>query len=422
MNRFAGGLLLLVGLMASVPAVPANLAVISFVLGWATNEPANPDPWPSPDVPVRQIVLAWAIVTPLAIGGIKVGLRLLRGNRTFILFLRRFGHDDAQSAVAFAVLQTIGGSWRVVTLDDGEMKPIGIPGGTRRLFTTSQFAAKSVLAIAQFAGLRTFPVLVMAGWGILAVALAEPLLDAWRTGAWSNVVSVVERYFAILASTFERRLPIDAIGPTLPGVFALVVTAAAVSFAVLIVTMAALILALPLSTVLFFLSSSADAVRDAEKSKTMAVATVGEIRSAAYAIAQRSRKVFGPRLVILRVDSNVWRNAVREFVALSSLTLIDISEPTENVLWELEELILRRTDRCVVVGHYDRVNGLATGRRDGGDLTPVEQRLAALLHGREVLAYTADRRGLRRFARALRSTLLTLSLDAHTEASDRVRR
>jgi hypothetical protein len=34
--------------------------------------------------------------------------------------------------------------------------------------------------------------------------------------------------------------------------------------------------------------------------------------------------------------------------------------------------------------------------------------LAALLAGREVLAYTTDRRGLRRFARALRDKLIEL--------------
>src|SRR6187200_1229548 len=105
--------------------------------------------------------------------------------------------------------------------------------------------------------------------------------------------------------------------------------------------MAALILALPFSTVLFFLSSTADAVRDAERSKTVTATSAAEIQQAALGIVRRSRQVSGPRLVVLRVASNVWQRAVREPASVCSLTLIDISEPTENVLWEFEELLTR---------------------------------------------------------------------------------
>ena len=44
--------------------------------------------------------------------------------------------------------------------------------------------------------------------------------------------------------------------------------------------------------------------------------------------------------------------------SLSSLPLIDISEPTENVLWELEELTRRFGDKCVIIGHYEQVAAL----------------------------------------------------------------
>jgi hypothetical protein len=105
------------------------------------------------------------------------------------------------------------------------------------------------------------------------------------------------------------------------------------------------------------------------------------------------------------VASNVWQHAVRQLVAVCSVTLIDISDPTENVLWELEELITRRNSKHVFVAHHARAVALASS--DAG-LTSVERRLAALLAGREVLAYTTDRRGLRRFARALRDKLIEL--------------
>jgi hypothetical protein len=403
----AGGLLVVVGLTASIPAVPANLAVIGIVLGWLTTEPSDPDPFPPEDLPLREIFLGWAVTTPMAIVGVKGGLRLLRRNRTLILLLRRFGHDDAQSAVTFAVLQTIGAFWRVVTLDDAEMTPIGVPATTRRLFRVGHFTSTYVLAIGYFLGLRMFPILILSLWAVVAIASAGPAIEYAQTGTtrWEAWARLLEPYFTTLTSVFEWRLPFAEVGPTLHGLFALLIIAAAISFATLAVTTAALILALPFSTVLFFLSSTADAVREAERSKTVTVTSATEVQQAALAIVRRSRQVSGPRLVVLRVASNVWQHAVRQLVSVCSVTLIDISDPTENVLWELEELITRRNSKHVFVAHHARAVALASS--DAG-LTSVERRLAALLAGREVLAYTTDRRGLRRFARALRDKLIEL--------------
>ena len=355
------------------------------------------------------MVLVWAVVTPIAIGGVRIGLRVLRRNRRLVLFLRRFGYDDAQSAVTFAVLRTIGTSWRMVTLDDAEMVPIGVADGARRVFGVGRVVSKYVLAFGHLIGLRAFPFIVLAMWGVVALRLALPAIEFARTGVTSaeSWITAVEPFFEIMGSVFEGQPPLDEVGPTLPGVFAVLAMAAAVSFMALMVTMAALLLAFPLSTMLFFLSSSADSVREAERSKAITVASVGEIRQAADAIAQRSQKVFGPRLVVIRVASHVWRVAVSELAARSWLPLVDISEPTENVLWELEELVKRFGDKCVVIGQYERVAVLAGVQSGERAPTAVERRLADLLDGREVLAYTTDPKGLRRFARALRGELLT---------------
>ena len=98
---------------------------------------------------------------------------------------------------------------------------------------------------------------------------------------------------------------------------------------------------------------------------------------------------------------------------IATAVLIDVSEPTENLLWELERMNVRIDDRCVLIGQHERVAGLATDAAATGSADPgsIEARLRALLDGRRVLAYTTDRRGMQRFARALRSELLTLSRD-----------
>jgi hypothetical protein len=362
----AGALLLVLGLTASIPAVPATLAVISFVLGWASTEPADADAWPTDDVPVQRIVLGWAVVTPIAIGGVRGGLRILRRNRRLVLFLRRFRHDEAQSAVTFAVMRTIGTSWRMVTLDDAEIAPIGVADGARRLFGVGRVVSKHVLAFGHLIGLRAFPFIVMAMWGVLALRLALPAIEFARTGVTSTEswVTAVDPFFRILGSVFEGRPPFDAVEPTLPGVFAILAMAAAVSFGALMVTMVVLLLAFPLSTMLFFLSSSADSVREAEQSKALTVNSVPEIRQTADAIVRRSRKVLGPRLVVIRVASRLWQVAVSELAARSALPLVDISEPTENVLWELEELTKRFGDVCT--HRAARAGGHTRGCAAGG--------------------------------------------------------
>jgi hypothetical protein len=396
----AGAVLVGLGLAASIPSVPLSIAVLGLVAGWVTSEPLE-------ELPAGQILLAWAILTPVAIVGLRSGLRLLRRYRTLVLFLRRFGHDEAQHAVSFAVLRTIGPSWRIVTLDDEEMVPIGIPQGTRRLFRVGELGATCLGRLAFLIGARTFPVVIWASIGVLAVAVAGPAWEHYTTGVTSvdRWQTVLDPYVTIFVSVLEGHPPIEAIGPTLPGIFALLVTLGLFSFLALVATMIVLLLALPFSTVLLFLTSSAEAARDAESGKSATVTSAAQVRQAAGRIVERSRRVFGPRLAVLRVATPEWQLAVRELASQSSVVLVDVSEPTEHVIWEVEELTIRKR-RCVVIGEYARVMPLAATAPSPAERTPLQSRLAALLHSREVLAYTTDRAGLARFARALRGALL----------------
>jgi hypothetical protein len=405
-TTLVGGVLLMVGLTASVPALPSTFAVGTLGMAWATAEETDPDPLA--DIPVREIVLVWAVTAPVAIIGMRSGLRLLRRNRSLILFLRRFGYDDAQSAITYAVLQTIGGSWRVVTLDDAEMVPIGVADGTRRVFSAGRVASKSIISIGHFLGLGAFPYLTGTLWAIVALALAGPALEFAQTGVprWDKWGDTIDPYIRIASSIFDGRPPLEAVAPTLPGVFAVVAMAAAASFGVLIVTMVVLLVAVPMSGVLAFVSTSDDSVQEAERLKTMAVSSLSEIRAAAAGIARRSRKVFGPRLVVIKVASQVWREAVSELASVSALPLIDISEPTDNVLWELQELLRRFGDRCVIIGRHERVIALAAVPQGQGPAS-IDDRLVEMIGDRDVLVYTTDRSGLKRFARALRGVLLT---------------
>jgi hypothetical protein len=334
-------------------------------------------------------------------------LRLVRGGRTLVLFLRRFGYDDATSAVTFAVTKTIGRSWRLVTLDDLEIAPVGVPTGTRWLFRTVRIAGTALKGTVDLL-LRVFPAAQGGLWLIVGLDLVR--VRIWeRAGSAQAWTAVLDPYFQIIATTFDGRLPIDAVGPHLPGAFALL----AVVLAGIVIGLGTVLAAAPLAwaagaALLFAFTFPADAVHEAELSKTRVIRTPGDIGAAASAVTEKSRRVFGPRLVVLRVASDVWRQTVAQFASRSSVSLIDVSEPTEHLIWEIEELIGRLKVRCLFICQHDRALEIAAS---GGSPTsrPLDADVARLLELREVLAYTTDRRGQRRFASSLRSTLLSLS-------------
>jgi hypothetical protein len=96
--------LLVVGIASSIVAVPANV----LAAAWFLDKDIDIEFEPGHTLSADQILLAWAVSTPLALFGVRRGLRLVRGRRSLVLFLRRFGYDDATGAVTFAVTRTIG--------------------------------------------------------------------------------------------------------------------------------------------------------------------------------------------------------------------------------------------------------------------------------------------------------------------------
>ena len=170
------------------------------------------------------------------------------------------------------------------------------------------------------------------------------------------------------------------------------------------------LLVLPLAIILGFFSSAAEAARKAEESRRGEIATVAQIETMATSVEAESHKIFAPRLVVLRVASHLWKQAVQRLAASASTALIDVSKPSENLLREIQELTGGLGAKCVFVGQYDRVIQLSENAEEAPSSLSVDGRLAALLDGEEVLAYTSGRRGMKHFARALRSKLQALSL------------
>jgi hypothetical protein len=299
-----------------------------------------------------------------------------------VLFLRRFGHTAATHAATVAAA-SIGGRWRLVTLDDAQIMPVGVGPMYDALSAAGSAAGRGGAVLRRI-------------YDIVARAVGTVLLLSWL-GAALDVGLAVARGTDIRAllnadTTATRVLwalvAILAVGYALYGL-AMVVAASIMWLRMLFAPLLAIG------------GSVARSIRDAEGSKALTVPDVHAIVTARERAKRLSRQVFSPRLVVLRVDASVWQQTVNGVASVADVPLIDISEPTDNVLWEIEQLNARFGPRCVFVGEYPRVVHLGTR----APTDPGAQHVQRLLDGRTILAYTTDVAGTRRFTRALRATL-----------------
>jgi hypothetical protein len=126
-----------------------------------------------------------------------LAIRLVRNNRRSVLFLRRFGDTDATSVVTDAVWR-IGASWRVVTLDDETVAPVG---NNARATVTSRVVF-GVGRTWQLVFTKPLPVVKavakVAGWGAGIVGV---ILVALAHGSLSHRINVAFDYGGVVASS-----------------------------------------------------------------------------------------------------------------------------------------------------------------------------------------------------------------------------
>ena len=310
-----------------------------------------------------------------------VGLRLVRASRRLVLFLRRFGYTDATDALTFAALTSMGRSWRLVTLDDAAVAPVGISRGMTKFAAAGEFSWLWFGRARRRIGLATRVALGVGLVGMAVVAGHTHLRHRSELKMVETAVGYHHHHRAAHAGdagTFRIFL-IVAIGAA----------AAAALFAVFAVFLMALFRPW---------HRFSAALRRAEQSKVTRVGSPHDVLNVAAVVRNQARKVFSPRLMVLKVDSAYWQTTVKSVANLASVVLIDVSVLTENLLWEITEVVEDRSTSCVLVGHAEGLRAL-----DVID-TPLEQRLVELLDGRTILAYETTEQGMTRFAKALRAT------------------
>jgi hypothetical protein len=356
-----GGVLVALALIGVWPMIGLTFLFGARIFGQKLEEDGSDPPVWLTD----RLWLTWLVVTVGTILCYRIGMRLVRGRRRTVLFLRRFGFNDATNVMT-GVVRHIGGYWRIVTLDDAQIEALGYSEEAERRFKRFDKIMKGLGALSVWV-LRALAYAAIAAAAIYAFVL-------WRRHQDGQDVEV----------------DFDAIEKVIIG--GLIIAG---------VVMAGLLLRLVFAPFFAMASSARESVVKAEGSKQVVITNSMQLPLVSQTVQQQTRKVISPKLIVLKVATPVWQQTVSTFAASTTLSLIDVSMVSENVLWEIDHLQQELGGRCVYVGERDRLATLSTVPPPGSVEEEVQQRL----DGISVLAYTTDPKGVRRFTRALRATL-----------------
>ena len=120
-----GALLVGFAALAALPLIALTIAVGIYFFVWLDFRAHPEKVWPEWFEDIRgDLVPVWLLALLVTIGGLILGLRLVRRNRNLLLFLRRFGFSPATKTVTEATTQ-LGDFWHVVTLDDDRIESLG---------------------------------------------------------------------------------------------------------------------------------------------------------------------------------------------------------------------------------------------------------------------------------------------------------
>jgi hypothetical protein len=386
-----GGVIYVAGLFSVVP-----FFVLSLAGGGTLVDPQNQAGTDDelPPALADHLLRNWLIAAGLMMVGLPLGIRMVRGRRELVLFLRRFGYSDATRTISAATAR-IGASWRMVTLDDAQIVPMGVEtsvlGVVRGVRRVTGFVKTASVVVAW---------IYKTAMGVAFVAAGAIVGITYLRG--EDVAALVDFRGEDISTLLDFSDQEDLTSLGAP--FRALLIGLAVGAAAAVVFVVVNLIYVATIPIWAWFSSVSDAVQAAERSKTLKVYDAADVYTGATEVAKWRRKVFSPRLVVLTVDSQVWQLTVYAMAYVSAVPLIDVSEPTENLLWEIDTLRDRFGERCLFVGNIDRL-GRFTGEEAPALSGSVTERADALIANETILAYGANDPSEKRFARALRAML-----------------
>jgi hypothetical protein len=256
------------------------------------------------------------------------------------IFLRRFRLEAVSTSMRHAVEHGIGRHVRIVTLDDRSFRSLEAPAVVRKF---SRWTAPTVLTV--------FALVVVGGL----------VLGAWLFQRYSisiNGLGVIG--MLIVQMTIVLTAPLIA------------------PLCLYLATQFGILLALR---------------RRMRQRSYILVVNQGHLESFENRVRilgnrWRGATILEPQATVVEVSDELWKEAVRVGLKKADYILVDVSQATENLLWELEE-VLRENNHCVLFTAEEKLFANWTASPDA---SPTEVRALALLSGREVLGYAGSRR------------------------------
>lgn len=257
-----------------------------------------------------------------------VGWALFEGRKTPVVYLRQFGSTSANRVISDAIGARLGSAYRVVTLDDLEIQPTYPP----RIHVLFSVLAPLVLAVC-FVGISTY-----------VYELRQRRQYTFGAGLDQGLAPmIIELCFGacgIMASVHTWR------------VF---------------------------------------------RRSHLKVVDIQGVHEVTKRVLKLSNWLRGPRLMdsavtVVRVADSEWKSMVASLLEYTGNVIVDVSIPTPNVLWELEQLSLLHFRQCVIIANRELLLGWLDATPPADEAPDLYDRTRALLADREILLYDSENR------------------------------
>ena len=281
---------------------------------------------------ISEALPPWLVVGLIALPVTLVlaGSMLVSGRKRTILFLRRFGDRELSERIRSALEGSLSWHYRLVALGDSTLPPIGV---------ASRHFRRIVLLVGCLAGC----VMLALGGLLLWLGAAGQRASGSAFDAWYVAAAVV------------LLIPISAIS----------------------------LFALP------FIYFARRRVRRAAHAR---VDRQRDIESASRRVRRQKSWVntlslTAPQALILDTSDAFWQPTVLALLPVVDVAVIDLSDPTENIEWEVEQIVKQCADKFIVVAEREALQSLFAQ-----PLSETATRIFELVHGATLLTYEKDGR------------------------------
>ena len=299
--------------------------------------------------------IAFLLVLLVVLAALYVLIALMSGRKTLVLYLRRFGLSDSNRMITRAIEGGLGRHYRVLTLDDSSFKPLEVP--------------------------RTERILSRIGIPIAVLLLLVTFLS-WGGG---QGLGLPDKLLAILFVLFPFAYGFGGILLLLP-----------------LLTLMPIVVAVLIYRWRIRRRSKLEIRSEEEIHRCL-------IRVQGLAAWLRRPSMLAPQALVVKVTDKLWQEVVSELAEAARLVICDVSEPTKNLIWEVEHVFAEPEIKCLFVGNGPMVRSWV---QETGDEDPEAPRswMKSLLQEQTILVFDPTGRfPQRRFNRNLRNSLDNVS-------------